>query len=853
MLSKKYFLINNKLVPFISGSSEDSLGSTISVQFSGELSYSPDTSRSTDIHFVQIALGEGPIYRINPNGPQDIEIDDKFIDDLVDFNTNNTRSELFKAVYRTGTVTQTPMPDFFSTSIHPVRFPSAVVLKSGISESEEEAPPASSVEFFPTTASQGYSPINSIVFKYNVTSLSSQDSLGTFATDLSLVHLVHDRNETSNVENFIAGGGSIVTSLVDDGMLIDAEIKIPEEHKSANGYSITSSKISADIAEEGYTSEVEILGFDEIRSTSFAYPRTALAGYAVKSSDFRTGSIPNYTSLLKGLIVDVPSNYNQPILENGEVDWRQIEVPPTGAYSAQVAGFRLQNSGKDLLNLSTINIYQGLWDGTYKKDWTENAAWIIKYLITEGLGLPEKVINKYNFYKVAQYYDAVDPSTGNFQGVKGFSDGSFRYKPNGYFTEVENALLGLDQGTEIRERRFVTGISITDKTQVLDLITAIAASCRTVVATYGNKVSLIVDQENILPSAYFNETNIQANSFKLSGVSADDHITGVDVSFIDFINHFERTSVALDIDTGTTVIKENRLSIDATGTTRRSQALRLASYHLETKSNNRRKVQFSCFSDGSDLEIGDVISVSQKIVGVNYGFGGRIFSDSSAGSSNVALEHVTSPTISENFFTSNTNPIMLKVFMSETNDFDYYTISGDYYDLVNTGNTVSGVDTIFVSISERLNKITKTFESNTAFSSSSAPQRGDLWALGEVDIDNLYSTGSDKLFRIDTIEYEDEGITKIVATEYNSDVLAISDNAAIASTQVQSKESLQYKTPPVPNLALKSIPAKTSEGIVYYNAKISSSVNSSDYTIPITTSVTYGYLPNGVIDVFEQE
>ena len=31
-------------------------------------------------------LGEGPIYRINPNGPQDIEITDSSIDDLITVN-----------------------------------------------------------------------------------------------------------------------------------------------------------------------------------------------------------------------------------------------------------------------------------------------------------------------------------------------------------------------------------------------------------------------------------------------------------------------------------------------------------------------------------------------------------------------------------------------------------------------------------------------------------------------------------------------------------------------------------------------------------------------------------------------
>ena len=41
------------------------------------------TKLNTDIQFSHVAIGEGPIYRINPNGVQDIRVDGKFIDDLI--------------------------------------------------------------------------------------------------------------------------------------------------------------------------------------------------------------------------------------------------------------------------------------------------------------------------------------------------------------------------------------------------------------------------------------------------------------------------------------------------------------------------------------------------------------------------------------------------------------------------------------------------------------------------------------------------------------------------------------------------------------------------------------------------
>ena len=69
-------------------------------------------------------------------------------------------------------------------------------------------------------------------------------------------------------------------------MAVEVEVKIPDELKDSRGYRISMIKISDDVAEEGYISEVEAIGFDEIRKEQYSYPCTALAGYAIKSTDF---------------------------------------------------------------------------------------------------------------------------------------------------------------------------------------------------------------------------------------------------------------------------------------------------------------------------------------------------------------------------------------------------------------------------------------------------------------------------------------------------------------------------------------------------------------------------------------
>jgi hypothetical protein len=848
---KSYFLINNKLVPVICGGSVESVGSTLSVSFDGTISTNPNTSKSSDILFTQLAIGEGPIYRINPNGPQDIEIDDRYIDDLVNFTTNNTKPEVFATSYVTGTLSQKAMPSFGRELVTNVRFNSPIVLKSGLSSNPDVVAPAkTSLLFYPTSPSADVNAIDSIKIKFNVTDLKTSGVAGDESSILTVAAVVHPYEETSDINNYIAGGGMLITSLIVGGMASELEIKIPEDKKSALGYRVSVIKISEDVAEEGYTAEIEVTGFDEIRKSPYSYPRTALAGFAVKSTDFRTDSNPTFSSLIKGLIVDVPSNYNQPMLENGEVDWRQLELPESGENSALSRGYRLQNSGSTLLYDADPTIYLGVWDGSYRQDWTENPVWIIKHILTDIFNVPDSAIDKYNFYSAAQYCDAVDPYTGKFVGVQGFSDGGFRFKPNNYLTGVLETLIGLPDGTPIRERRFVCGISITDSTDVYNLLSALAASFRAIISVSGGKIRLIVDKPDTLPVAMFNETNIEDKSFKLSGIRDEDIITGVDISFINFSNHFKKETVTLNVEDAGLIDFERKINIDAIGCTRKSQALRMAKYLLDSNSLLKRKLQFTAFADASDLEIGDIISVSQQISNTAYGYGGIIHNDSTEGTANVYLEYYTSPAISSSVFTSNTKPIALKLFKQDTNLLEYYLISNTFYTFSSSGLSASGSDFLEIQVIAKMNPFNKQFTPYTSFSSNSLPAYGDIWALGEIDIDNIYAQTSDKLFKVDQLTLLNSGKVSITATEYDADLLTAVDNAAIAVTSTNSY-NLNYVTPPVPVLSLKSIPTKNDSGIITYSAALNTTVDTANYNVPVSTFITYGSIPH-LIDVISQ-
>jgi len=840
----RFWQINGEQIPFIAGTNSDYLGSSISVGFNTTRPFSTDSGKSTDILFTQIALGEGPIYRINPNGPQDIEIDDKYIDDLIDFTTNMPKKDTFACAYSTGTLNPPSMPSFFNEIVRPITFSSPITLKSGISlDSQIQAPPEVSVQLMPLLTSQSIDTIDAYRFKFNISKLQSTGPSGAQPAQLSLVALVHPINQLTDITQYIAGSGLIINSLVEGSMAAEIEVKIPANKKNANGYKVTVLKVTEDIAEEGFVSEVDFVGIDEIRTLNQSFPRTAVAGYVIKSSDFRTGAVPQYTSLVKGLLVKVPSNYNQPVLDSGEIDWRQVETPREGILSIENTGYKLQDDYQNTKYNPQIQIYKGIWDGKFKWDWTENGVWHIYHLLTDpvhGLGFPESSIDKFNFYLTAQYNDAVNSQTGIFEGVLGYADGTFRYKPRNFLTDHKDVLLGLPEGTKVKERRFVTGITIADRSSVVDVIQSIAASMRTTLSMVGNRFAFIADKDNLLPQAIFNETNIEDGSMSISGIREEDIINGVEITFTNFGNHFKKETVVLDIPNAFTE-KENRASVEVAGCSRKSQALRYGNYTLLSSRYSKRKTQFSTYSTASDLSIGSIISVSQKHV-MDFGYGGIIHADSS--NTSMELEYITVPELTESVLTANTLPLVLKVFSQETNNLDYYLVSNTSFSFSSSDMSVKGNNIIQLNALSQLNKVTKAFEPISSF--NRPPKYKDLWALGEINPNDVYESSSDKLFRIDAITTTADNKVSIAATEYNPKLLRDVDNSASLISSLTAKNQ-SFITPPIPVVSLASIPSKTNEGVISYNVLISTATNTQGYTIPVSTLVEYGV----VDDIFE--
>ena len=106
--------------------------------------------------------------------------------------------------------------------------------------------------------------------------------------------------------------------------------------------------------------------YTQIIDQKFIYPHSAIAAVEASAQQFGQ-NLPTRAYLVKGLICDVPTNFD----------------PVTRTYT-------------------------GIWDGTFKQAWTDCPAWCL-YELTQnsrwGLGsyLPEGVIDKTNLYAISQY------------------------------------------------------------------------------------------------------------------------------------------------------------------------------------------------------------------------------------------------------------------------------------------------------------------------------------------------------------------------------------------------------------------------------------------------------------------
>ena len=289
--------------------------------------------------------------------------------------------------------------------------------------------------------------------------------------------------------------------------------------------------------------------YTEIIDTEFTYPNTALMGVKFDSEYF--SNIPTRTYDLLGLKVKVPSNY----------DTRSRQ-------------------------------YTGMWDGTFKIDWTDNPAWVLYDVVTNkryGLGgrLGEFGADKWALYQVAQYCDQLVPD--------GFGG---------------------------QEPRFTCNVWLTEQRSAYQVINDICSIFRAMPVWNGQQLTVVMDRPADPVWTYTN-ANVDESGFSYTFSARKSRHNAIQVEYADKENSYEK---AIEYVSDDESIRKNGLNvkkITAFGCTSRGQAHRTALWLLQTEKLETKTVTFTVGAEGLMHIPGDIIKVADThYAGTNIG--GRV-------------------------------------------------------------------------------------------------------------------------------------------------------------------------------------------------------------------------------------
>ncbi len=286
-----------------------------------------------------------------------------------------------------------------------------------------------------------------------------------------------------------------------------------------------------------------------IISSRLSYPNTALVGMRIDSSQF--SSIPSRAYDMKGLIVSVPTNYD----------------PITRTYS-------------------------GLWNGTFKQDWTDNPAWCFYDLLTTaryGLGdlIEPHSVDKWALYSIAQFCDQL--------------------VPNGFGGQ---------------EPRFTCNLYLQAREEAYKVLQNFASIFRAIAFWSAGSVVTMQDRPADATALYTNG-NVIDGAFNYSGSSLKQRHTVALVSWNDPQDFFRQKIEYVQDDDGVRQFGVIQSDVTAFGCTSRGQAHRLGRWMLMTEKFATETVSFKAGLDGFALYPGAIIKTSD-LARAGTRMGGRL-------------------------------------------------------------------------------------------------------------------------------------------------------------------------------------------------------------------------------------
>ncbi|MDC4311988.1 phage tail protein [Acinetobacter baumannii] len=319
--------------------------------------------------------------------------------------------------------------------------------------------------------------------------------------------------------------------------------------KSDSGWTIRVRRITPNSSSEYISDKMYVDALTEVIDLKLSYPNTALLGLQYDAETF--SSVAKVAVDLKGIKLQVPSNYDP-----------------------------------------VARTYTGMWDGTFKRAYTNNPAWIYYDICTSkryalGDRLTSAMLDKWSLYRLAQYCDQM------------VSDGKGGQEP-----------------------RFTCNVYLQSTEDAFAILTKLSGVFRAISYWDGNA---IVCDADIPQDTYFTYTraNVADGIFEYSGTRARDRHTVAKVAWDNPANHYKTEYVYVRDEPAIAKLGVRIAEIDAWGCTSEGQAQRAGLWALKSEQLETRTVSFKVGLDGYIPQPGRVIEIADELF-AGRANGGRI-------------------------------------------------------------------------------------------------------------------------------------------------------------------------------------------------------------------------------------
>lgn len=453
-------------------------------------------------------LSEGPIYGpVNHKAPlNSVMLNDTPITDA----NGNTSIPGISIAWRNGTADQSPINGFNAIE-------STVIVNAKVTHDT------------PIIRTVSDPNVTRVRLNLGVDSLVQSDDKGNqYNTSVVLMVDVKPSSSTtwSLVKDITIGPGK------QSGEYLEAHIiKAPDEKP----FDIRVRRVTPDSTGDLLHNDTRWSSYSEIIDDNLSYPHTAVAGAVIDHDQYT--DTPTRTYHMRGLIVDVPDNYD----------------PETRTYS-------------------------GLWLGGFKKAYTNNPAWLFRYLVkNERFGLARHAgyidVDDGALYTLSQYCDQL------------VNDGYGGFEP-----------------------RMTLNAYITEQMSARDLLDNIAGMFRGIALWDGQRLTVMIDAPQD-PIATITNANVVDGAFTRSSIARAESYNAVIVSWTDPENGWEQSKEYVADDELIARDGYNETTLEAFGCTSRGQAYRAGKWLIETAKREPSKFTFKMARDAIHFTPGDIIEI----------------------------------------------------------------------------------------------------------------------------------------------------------------------------------------------------------------------------------------------------